>query len=48
MRVQAVNGILIPGGSQDLRPGQPFFDTVQQLVDLTLEANDRGTFFPVR
>jgi len=94
-----VNGILIPGGAQDLRSGQaslqtagqpgsvrragqadrlhcmrfacssvqptvlrvqpahttclsfpvpqPFFDTVQQLVDLTIEANDKGNYFPV-
>jgi gamma-glutamyl hydrolase len=46
-RFKAVNGILIPGGAQDLRPGQPFFDTVQQLVDLTIEANDNGNYFPL-
>ena len=45
--LQAVNGILIPGGSQDLRPGQPFFDTVSQLVQLAVEANDKGNYFPV-
>jgi hypothetical protein len=43
-----VNGILIPGGAQDLRPGQPFYDTVAQLVDLAVEANDKGSHFPVR
>lgn len=42
-----MNGILVPGGAQDLRPGQPFFDTVSQLVDLTLAANDAGEHFPV-
>ena len=26
---------------------QPFFDTVQQLVDLTIAANDKGNYFPV-
>lgn len=46
--LQAVNGILIPGGAQDLRPGQPFFDTVSQLVDLAIAANDKGNYFPVR
>lgn len=46
-RFKAVNGILIPGGSQDLRPGQPFFDTVSQLVQLAVEANDKGNYFPV-
>ena len=45
--LQAVNGILIPGGAQDLRPGQPFFDVVSQLVELAIEANDKGDFFPV-
>lgn len=42
-----VNGILVPGGAQDLRPGHPFFDTVSKLFDLTLQANDHGDFFPV-
>ncbi|KAL4856809.1 Gamma-glutamyl hydrolase A [Chlorella vulgaris] len=46
-RFKAVNGILIPGGAQDLRPGQPFFDTVSQLVDLAIAANDKGNYFPV-
>lgn len=44
---QAVNGILIPGGAQNLRPGEPFFDVVSQLYDLALEANDKGEYFPV-
>ena len=45
---QAVNGILIPGGSQDLRPGAPFFDTVSHLFDLAIAANKKGNYFPVR
>lgn len=31
-----------------MRPGQPFFDTVSQLVDLAIAANDKGNYFPVR
>lgn len=46
-RFKAVNGILIPGGSQNLRPGEPFYDTVAQLYELAIEANDRGSYFPV-
>lgn len=46
-RFKAVNGILIPGGAQNLRPGEPFFDVVSQLYDLALEANDKGEYFPV-
>ena len=38
---------MIPGGSQDLRPGQPFFDTVERLFDLAVAANDKGNYFPV-
>lgn len=45
--LQAVNGILIPGGAQNLRPGQPFFDVVSQLYDLAIQANDKGEYFPV-
>lgn len=47
LRFNAVNGLLIPGGSQDLRPGHPFFDVVTQLFELTLAANDRGDFMPL-
>ncbi|KAL4447534.1 hypothetical protein ABPG75_004753 [Micractinium tetrahymenae] len=46
-RFKAVNGILIPGGAQNLRPGEPFFDVVSQLYDLATEANDKGEYFPV-
>ncbi|KDD74766.1 hypothetical protein H632_c1088p1, partial [Helicosporidium sp. ATCC 50920] len=46
-RFQAINGVLIPGGSQNLRPGNDFFDTVDLLFNLTLAANDAGDFFPM-
>lgn len=42
-----INGVLIPGGSQDLSPGHPYFDSVALLLNLTKEANDKGDFFPV-
>lgn len=44
----AVNGVLIPGGGQNLSPHHPFFDTSTLLLNLTLAANDAGDFFPVR
>ncbi|KAL4537262.1 hypothetical protein Ndes2526B_g04834 [Nannochloris sp. 'desiccata'] len=46
-RFNAVNGILIPGGSQDLKAGNPYFDTAELLFKLTLEANDKGDYFPL-
>ena len=46
-RFDAVNGLLIPGGSQTLRPGEPFYDTVAELFNLALDANDAGDYFPV-
>ena len=46
-RFNAVNGVLIPGGSQDLRAGNPYFDTASLLFHLTLEANDKGDYFPL-
>lgn len=42
-----MNAMLIPGGGADLYPGHPFYDTATLLVDLAMEANDRGDFFPV-
>jgi len=46
-RFNAVNGVLIPGGSQYLKPGNLYFDTAELLFNLTLEANDKGDFFPL-
>ena len=46
-RFNAVNGIIIPGGSQDLHSGNPYFDTAALVFDLTVKANDNGDYFPV-
>lgn len=46
-RFKAVNGILIPGGGQDLSPGHSFYDTVKLLWDMALDANDQDDFFPM-
>jgi hypothetical protein len=47
-RFRAVNAVLLPGGAQDLRPGNPYFDTSALLYKLAVESNDRGDYFPVR
>jgi hypothetical protein len=37
------------GGSQDLRPGQEFYDAVSLLTDLAINAYDRdGEVFPIQ
>lgn len=46
-RFKLVNGILVPGGSQVLRPGHGFYDVTAKIFELTLKANDQGDFFPV-
>jgi gamma-glutamyl hydrolase len=43
----SVNGILIPGGGQDLSPGHSYYDTVKVLFDLTVKENDKGILFPM-
>jgi gamma-glutamyl hydrolase len=42
-----INGVLIPGGGANLTPGHKFYDTARQLVDLAVDANDNGDYFPV-
>lgn len=42
-----VNGVLIPGGGAVLSPGHMFYDTARLLVDLAIEANDNGDYFPI-
>ncbi|GAB4816247.1 hypothetical protein N2152v2_003293 [Parachlorella kessleri] len=44
---ESVNGFLIPGGAQDLRPGAPFYDTAEHMFNLTIKANDNGDYFPL-
>jgi gamma-glutamyl hydrolase len=46
-RFMAINGLLLPGGGANLSPGHPFFDAAHYLVDLALDANDKGDYFPV-
>ncbi|RMZ57383.1 hypothetical protein APUTEX25_004217 [Auxenochlorella protothecoides] len=46
-RFKLVNGILVPGGSQVLRPGHGFYDVTSKIFELTLKANDHGDFFPL-
>lgn len=46
-RFEIINGLLLPGGGANLSPGHPFYDTAKLLVDMALEANDNGDYFPV-
>lgn len=39
--------LLLPGGGAKLYPGHKFYDTARLLVNLALDANDAGDFFPV-
>jgi gamma-glutamyl hydrolase len=42
-----INGVLLPGGGASLRRGHKFYDTAELLVNLAIEANDNGDYFPV-
>lgn len=42
-----INGLVIPGGAGTLRPGNHLYDTATYLLDLAMDANDRGIHFPV-
>ena len=46
-RFDAVNGLLVPGGSGNLTKGHPFYDNTEYLLKLAIEANDNGDYFPV-
>lgn len=46
-RFRALNGVVIPGGSQVLKPGHKFYDTAGVLLDWAMEAQDQGTHWPV-
>jgi hypothetical protein len=37
----------ITGGGATLKPGHKFYDTARLLVDLAIEANENGDYFPV-
>lgn len=46
-RFKLINGVLIPGGGQNLSPGHLFYDTAKLLLQLAMDSNDRGDYFPV-
>jgi len=46
-RFSLINGLLLPGGGAKLHPGHKFYDTANLLVNLALDANDAGDFFPI-
>lgn len=46
-RFRVLNGVLLPGGGATLKPGHPFYDAANQLVELAIEANENGDYFPV-
>ena len=46
-RFDAINGLLVPGGSGRLTKGHPFYDNTEYLLKLAIEANDNGDYFPV-
>jgi hypothetical protein len=46
-RFQFINGLLLPGGGADLEPGHKFYDTAALAVELAVQANERGDYFPV-
>ena len=46
-RFDAINGLLVPGGSGNLTRGHPFYDNTEYLLKLAIEANDNGDYFPV-
>jgi len=46
-RFDAINGLLVPGGSGNLTKGHPFYDNTEYLLKLAIEANDNGDYFPV-
>jgi len=43
----SVNGLLLPGGDANFSPGLPFYDGAHHLVQMAMEANRQGTYFPV-
>ena len=43
-----VNAVLLPGGGAKLSPGHRFYDAATLLVDLAVDANENGDYFPVR
>lgn len=47
-RFDAINGLLVPGGAGNLTAGHPFYDNTEYLLQLAIEANDHGDYFPVR
>lgn len=42
-----INALVLPGGDADFTPGTVFYDNAMYLFELSLQANDKGDYFPV-
>ncbi|KAF8061359.1 gghA [Scenedesmus sp. PABB004] len=45
--LKRLNGVLVPGGAANLRPGHAFFDTASAVLRHATAAADRGEYFPL-
>jgi gamma-glutamyl hydrolase len=42
-----INGILFPGGATDIGLNSPLYKTAQYLLNLAIQANKKGDYFPI-
>jgi len=42
-----VNGVLFPGGGAEISVNSPIYNTAKYLVNLAMEAHDKGDYFPI-
>jgi len=42
-----INGVLFPGGGNDISVGSPIYNTAKYLVNLAMDASSKGDYFPI-
>ncbi|XP_065213874.1 gamma-glutamyl hydrolase-like [Planococcus citri] len=43
----SVNGLMVPGGSNEIEPGCPYYDAFVIIVKIAKKMNDEGIYFPI-
>ncbi|XP_065214107.1 gamma-glutamyl hydrolase-like [Planococcus citri] len=43
----SINGVVIPGGDSQLKPGYPYYDAFTTIIEISEEMNKKGIYFPI-
>ncbi|XP_065213053.1 gamma-glutamyl hydrolase A-like [Planococcus citri] len=45
--LHSINGVVAPGGSNEIQPGCPYYDTFVTIIKIAEQMNNKGIYFPI-